>query len=161
MVRALGSFRWALCKTIQGVNWNNIQVRSLTAEYSDYIQFYKKNHDLSDERKEKIKLQIQRGRNNLRQVFTLDYETWVKAESTGSVRLNKVVREMLATYCPFAAQVRDAVIKQPIFEEAFARSIRERARKVHELELRFKALEAKGIEVPEELKKTLEFYKSM
>ncbi len=48
-----------------------------------------------------------------------------------------------------------------IFEEAFARSIRERARKVHELELRFKALEAKGIEVPEELKKTLEFYKSM
>ena len=161
MVRALGSFRWALCKTIQGVNWNNIQVRSLTAEYSDYIQFYKKNHDLSDERKEKIKLQIQRGRNNLRQVFTLDYETWVKAESTGSVRLNKVVREMLATYCPFGAKIREAVTKQPIFEDAFARSNRERAKKVHELELRFKALDAKGIEVPEALQKTLEFYKNM
>ena len=161
MIKAFGHFRWALCKTIQGVNWNNIQIRSLTAEYSDYIQFYKKNHDLSDERKEKIKLQIQRGRNNLRQVFTLDYEVWIKAESTGSVRLNKVVREMLATYCPFGAKVKEGVVRQPIFEEAFARNTRERARKVHELELRHKALEAKGIEVPEPLIKTLEFYKNM
>lgn len=161
LIRSFGHFRWALCKTIQGVNWNNIQVRSLTAEYSDYIQFYKKNHDLSDEWKEKVKLQIQRGRNNLRQVFTLDYEVWVKAESTGSVRLNKVVREMLATYCPFGASIREAVCRQPIFEGAFARSNRERAKKVHELELRHKALEAKGIEVPEALVRTLEFYKSM
>ena len=161
MVRAFGHFRWALCKTIQGVNWNNIQVRSLTSEYSDYIQFYKKNHDLSDERKEKIKLQIQRGRNNLRQVFTLDYEVWVKAESTGSVRLNKVVRDMLAMYCPFASEIREAVCKQPLFEEAFSRSNRERSKKVHELELRHKALEAKGIEVPEPLVKTLAFYKTM
>ncbi len=161
MIRAFGHFRWALCKTIQGVNWNNIQVRSLTSEYSDYIQFYKKNHDLSDERKEKIKLQIQRGRNNLRQVFTLDYEVWIKAESTGSVRLNKVVRDMLAMYCPFGAEIREAVCKQPLFEEAFSRSNRERSKKVHELELRHKALEAKGIEVPEQLVKTLEFYKTM
>ncbi|MCR5427881.1 MAG: cyclic nucleotide-binding domain-containing protein [Lachnospiraceae bacterium] len=161
LTRAFGHFRWALCKTIQGVNWNNIQVRSLTAEYSDYIQFYKKNHDLSDEWKEKVKLQIQRGRNNLRQVFTLDYEAWIKAESTGSVRLNKVVREMLATYCPFAANIRENICRQPIFEAAFSRSNRERGKKVHELELRHKALEAKGIEVPEELVRTLEFYKSL
>ena len=77
------------------------------------------------------------------------------------MRLNKVVREMLATYCPFAANIRETVCRQPIFEGAFARSNRERAKKVHELELRHKALEAKGIEVPEALVRTLEFYKSL
>ena len=161
MIKSFGQFRWALCKTIQGTNWNNIQVRSLTSEYSDYIQFYKKNHDLSDERKEKIKLQIQRGRNNLREVFTQDYEAWMKSEVNGSIKLNKIVREMLATYCPFAAAVKAPLIRQPIYEEAFARNTRERNKKVHELELRYKALEAKGISVPEPLTDTLEFYKSM
>lgn len=161
MIKGFGQFRWALCKTIQGTNWNNIQVRSLTSEYSDYIQFYKKNHDLSDERKEKIKLQIQRGRNNLREVFTQDYEAWMKSEVNGSIKLNKIVREMLATYCPFSAQYKAALVRQPIYDEAFARNTRERNKKVHELELRYKALEAKGIKVPEPLTDTLEFYKSM
>lgn len=161
MMKAFGQFRWALCKTIQGANWNNIQFRSLTSEYSDYIQFYRKNHDLSDEAKEKVKLQIQRGRNNLREVFTQDYVVWVKAESTGAIRLNKVVREMLATYCPFSAEIRNGHARQPIFEDAFARNTRERNKKVKELELRYKALESKGIELPAVLTATLEFYRDL
>ena len=160
-IKAFGQFRWALCKTIQGTNWNNIQVRSLTAEYSDYIQFYKKNRELSDERKEKLKLQIQHGRNNLREIFTMDYETWIKTESTGAMRLNKVAREMLATYCPFAAELRANLTRQIAFEDAFARNVRERTKKVHELELRYKALENKGVVLPDELKNTMEFYKSL
>ncbi|MCR5685809.1 MAG: cyclic nucleotide-binding domain-containing protein [Lachnospiraceae bacterium] len=161
LVKALGRYRWDLCKTIQGANWNNIQVHSLTSEYSDYIQFYKKNHDLSDDRKEKIKLQIQRGRNNLREIFTLDYEVWIRNEATGSVKLNKVVREMLATYCPFAAEIRKRIGTQPLYEEAFARDIRERGKKGRELQLRLKGLETKGADIPEELKETLKFYREM
>lgn len=161
MMKAFGQFRWALCKTIQGTNWNNIQVRSLTSEYSDYIQFYRKNHDLSDEAKEKIKLQIQRGRNNLREIFTQDYVVWMKAEAAGAIRLNKIAREMLATYCPFAAELKQGHIRQPIFEDAFARNTRERNKKTKELELRYKALEAKGVELPAELTDTLVFYRDM
>lgn len=161
MIKAFGQFRWSLCKTIQGVNWNNFQVHSLTSEYSDYIQFYKKNHNLSDERKEKIKMQIQRARNNLRDVFALDYEVWMKYEVNGSVRLNKIARDILAMYCPFSADIERTLMSQPLFEEGFARSNRERGKKTHELELRYKALEAKGVEIPEQLRRTLAFYRDM
>lgn len=161
LIKAFGQYRWALCKTIQGTNWNNIQIHSLTSEYSDYIQFYKKNHELSDERKEKLKLQIQRGRNNLREIFTFDYEVWIKSEANGAIKLNKVVREILATYCPFTSEIIARLEKQPVFEQAFGRYNRERTKKAHDIELRYRSYEAKGIVVPEELKETLRLYKEM
>lgn len=161
LIKAFGEFRWALCKTVQGANWNNIQYQSLTAEYSDYIQFFKKNKELSDEKREKLKLQIQRGRNSLSRIFSMDYEMWMKAESGGSVRLNRVAREILATYCTFCTPVRKNLVKQPLYEEAFARSSRERSKKIHELEIRFKSLEKNGTEIPEELKLTMKFYREM
>ena len=161
MIKAFGRFKWDLCKTIQGPNWNNIQIHSLTSEYSDYIQFYKKNRDLSDERREKIKLQIQRGRNNLREIFTLDYEIWIKNESNGAMKLNKVARDMLATYCPFAAPIRQKLISQPMYEEAFTRDTRERGKRKKDLQLRIKGLETKGIKIPDEIRETLKFYSEM
>ncbi len=158
MAKLFGNFRWELCKTIQGVNWNNIQNKSLTAEFMDYIQFYRKNRAISEERKEKIKLQIQRCRNNSREIFTSDYETWVLAESTGAIRLNKVTREILATYCPFIKEIRAGLLKQPTYEEAFARFERERNKKLKELDLKHRALE-RTIEIPEKMMETLSFYK--
>lgn len=161
MIKAFGQYRWSLCKTIQGTNWNNIQVRSLTSEYSDYIQFFKKNKDLSEERREKIKLQIQRGRNNLREVFTLDYIAWMRNEAAGAIKLNKVAREILAMWCPFSVSLKEQLIKQPLYEEAFARNARERNKKTHELDMRFRSFESKGITVPPELTHTLEYYRDM
>ncbi len=161
MIKALGEFRWALCKTIQGANWNNIQYESLTADYSDYIQFFRKNKDLSEEKREKLKLQIQRGRNSLSRIFAMDYELWMKSEAIGSVRLNKVAREIMATYCPFCASVRNNLVRQPMFEEAFQKNSRERTRKVHELEIRYRSLEKNGVTLPAELKNTMRFYKEL
>ncbi|MCR5323245.1 MAG: cyclic nucleotide-binding domain-containing protein [Lachnospiraceae bacterium] len=158
MIKAFGRFKWELCKTIQGPNWNNIQFHSLTSEYADYIQFYKKNHDLSEERREKIKLQIQRGRNNLREIFALDYEIWIKNEANGAMKLNKVAREMLATFCPFAAPIRKKLSSQPMYEEAFARDARERGKRGRELALKIKGLETKGVTIPDEIRETLRFY---
>ena len=57
LIRMTGAFRWELCRTIQGTYWNDVRERSLTSEYCDYIQFYRKNKDLSEEAKEKIKKQ--------------------------------------------------------------------------------------------------------
>ena len=48
MIKLFGRFRWELCRTMQGAMWNNIQIKSLTSEYSDYVQFYRKNRELSD-----------------------------------------------------------------------------------------------------------------
>lgn len=158
ITRCCGRFRWELCRTMQGVSWNNVQIKSLTSEYSDYIGFYKKNRDLSDERKEKLRLQIQKCRNNTREIFALDYESWIKNESRSSQLLTKPVREIMATYCPFSKEIRAKQEGQPAFVDAFARFNRERAKKNREMDLRFRVLEKDGIEIPEELIATKEFY---
>ena len=153
-----GKYHWELCKTIQGTAWNNILVPSLTSEYSDYIQFYRKNKELSAEKKELLKNQFTRCRNNMREIFVYDYTIWMKFESAGAIRLNKVARRMLATYCPFKKEIRAKIASQPIFEEAMAKFERERLKKCKELALRFKAIENKGGTIVEELAKTQRFY---
>lgn len=160
-IRVCGRFRWEICRTIQGAAWNDVKVKSLTSEYVDYIQFYKKNRALSEEKKEKLKMQIQKGRGNTREVFVIDYLLWIKNESAGSLRMNKVAREILATYCPFAKELRDKVQTQPLFEEAMARFNRERLKKIKDLDLRFRTYETKKIEITEELQKTMEFYRDL
>jgi len=160
VIKTFGRFRWELCRTMQGSAWNNIQYKSLTSEYADYIQFYRKNKELSEERKEKIKQQIMKGKNSTREIFVQDYELWMKSEALGAMRLNKVSREILAMYCPFNKEIRAAVETQPAFADPIAKFKRERMKKVRELELRYHSYTAKqGIELTPELVENLSFYK--
>ena len=158
MIKLFGRFRWELCRTIQGASWNNIQSRSLTSEYFDFVQFYKKNRELSEDKKEKLKLQIQKSRNNTREVFVIDYENWIKHEAQGGICLSKPVREILATYCPFPKKLREKVSDQPIFRDAMARFQRERGKKIKEYDLKFKVWERDGLDIPEEIIETKRFY---
>ncbi len=160
LIRVSGRYRWELCRTIQGAAWNNIQVKSLTSEYTDYLMYYKKNRDISEERKEKVKAQLQKAKNSYREVFAMDYEVWMKNESTGAIKLNKVAREILATYCPFDMPIRKQLVSQPVFEEAMVRQTRERAKKIREVELRNFAITKGGAELPQELADTLAYYKN-
>ena len=160
IVRTFGRFRWELCRTMQGSSWNNVQIKSLTSEYSDYIQFYKKNKELSEERKEKIKQQIMKGKNSTREIFVQDYELWIKSEAMGAMRLNKVSREILTMYCPFNKEIRQALESQPAFADAIMKYRREKSKKVREIELRYHALMTKqGIELTPPMVETLKFYK--
>lgn len=161
MIALFGRFRWELCRTMQGGAWNNVQIKSLTSEYSDFIQFYKKNRELSDTRKEKLKLQIQKSRNNTREVFVLDYLNWIRHESKGGMLLSKPVREIMATYCPFSKEIRESIADQPLFKEAMARYQRENGKKQKEYDLKFRVWDKDGIEVPEAIKETQRFYKDM
>ena len=160
-ITIFGRYHWELCKTLQGTAWNNILVPSLTSEYSDYIQFYRKNKDLSAEKKELLKNQFTRCRNNMREIFVFDYTIWMKFESAGAIRLNKVARRMLATYCPFKKEIRKKIASQPIFEEAMAKFERDRLKKCKEILLRFKAIENKGGTIVEELSTTQRFYEEL
>ena len=38
----VGRYRWEMCRKLQGVRWNDISEHSLTSEYYDYIQYYKR-----------------------------------------------------------------------------------------------------------------------
>lgn len=158
VIQVMGAFRWELCRTIQGAYWNNITVKSLTSEYSDFIQFYRKNKELSEERKEKLKLQIQKHRNNSREVFVSDYDNWIRHEAKGGMVLSKQVREIMATYCPFQKTIRGSIAGQPLFRDAYARFERQRAKKQREYDLKFRIWEKEGAVIPETIIATRDYY---
>lgn len=158
MLKMFGRFRWELCRCIMGMSWNDIKYKSLTSEYMDYIQFYRKNRELSEEWRQKIKLQIQKGRNNSREVFLIDYVNWIRSESSGSMKMNKVAREIIATYIPFAKTYREKLGVQRNYELAMARFNRNVAKKRQEAEFRIRAVKKVSEVVPEELLNNYDFY---
>ncbi len=161
LTRIFGRYRWELCRTIEGPAWNNVTHKSLTSEYNDYLQFYRKNKELSEEKKDKIKAQIQKGRNSSREIFVIDYEQWINYEAIGALKLNKLVREMMATYCPFSKETREQLKAQPLFAEAMNRFYREKHKKVREIEGRHRLLQKDNIEITQELLDTLSYHRDL
>lgn len=160
MIKLTGNFRWELCRTMMGSAWNDISQSSLTSEYTDYIQFYKKNRDLSDEAKEKVKAQIQKYHNRLRDIFTADYDLWINNEAKGNVRLNKVVRSIFYKHCPFSRGIREQLDKQPIYNEISTQFRNLRAKLARELENRYGKY-SKNAALDPDLEQNLIFYRDM
>ena len=117
MIKLFGEFRWEMCKTVQGVHWNDVTDPSLTSMYCDYLQFFKKNSTLSTDNKEKLKTDLKKFSNNFKLVFIADYLSYIKYESAGSPRLNKVAREILFTFCPFSKEIREKLSDNPQYTE--------------------------------------------
>ncbi|MCM1283814.1 MAG: hypothetical protein NC180_08315 [Muribaculaceae bacterium] len=158
MVEVLGRYRWEICRRIQGVYWNDIREASLTSEYYDYVQFYRKNGELSADAKEKLKLALSRARNNYREVFVKDYQNWMKYESQGSFRLNKVARAIFLRYCPFPREVRQGLISNPVYAAAFMKLEAENKKKVQRLTALYDKYQAVGGTLTPDLKENLSFY---
>lgn len=161
MLKLIGNFRWELCKTMMGVAWLDVTQSSLTSDYTDYIQFYKKNNDLSEEDKDKINEQIQKHRNMTREIFTSDYEIWVNYESKGNVRLNKVVRGILYKHCPFSKPIREHLQKQPMYSDIASRFENIRAKKAREFEAHYRKFTKDGSTLDPDLEHNLIFYRDM
>lgn len=153
LIRMTGEFRWELCKRVQGSRWNDVSDRSLTSEYYDYIQFYRKNHDLSAEAKEKVRIGLQRAKNSFKEMFVRDYLIWVLFEGTGSPRLNKVARTILFTYCPFPSDVCQVLQQNPLYTEILDRHRLHTAQKLHHLDVLIKKLQNSGTLVPDTLER--------
>lgn len=151
LVRLTGDFRWEMCKRVQGARWNDISEASLTSEYFDYIQFYKKNHDLSPDAKDKIKLNMQKAKNSFKEMFIRDYVSWVLFEGSGSPRLNKIARAILFTYCPFSKEIRDKLKMNPLYKETMDRYDIKLAQKIHHYDNLFQKLKNIGAEIPPEI----------
>jgi hypothetical protein len=158
VLHATGAYKWELTKTLLGPDWNNITSGSLTADYTDYVQFYKKNRDLSQEVKEKLAMEFKRFRDD-RARFINDYMIWAKYESDGTQRLNKVIRKIMAKHVPFTKPIRENLLKLPNFQEIIQKSINIKKRKAIELEPRYKKYRSdnNGI-LPKELENTIKFY---
>ncbi len=130
MLIAIGRFRWEMCRKLEGVHWNDIRENSLTAEYCSYIQFYRKNNDLSPDAKEKLKSTLISAKNNFREVFVKDYVNWIKFESKGSFRVNKVARDILVRHCPFPKAIRNELKINPMYQASITRFETENTKKL-------------------------------
>lgn len=124
----------------------------------DYIQYYRKNRDLTDEKRKKIKTQILKARNNSREVFLSDYEMWIYNEAKSAMKLNKVSRYILATYCPFNKETREVLKTNATFAEAMMKQQKNFGEKAKEWALRIKKRQNNGLEVPKEFYETYEYY---
>ena len=151
LVRLTGDFRWEMCKRVQGARWNDVSEPSLTSRYFDYIQFYKKNHELSADAKDKIKLSMQKAKNNFKEMFIRDYESWILYEGTGSPRLNKIARAILFDYCPFAKAIRDKLKANPLYKEMMERYDVKLGQQIHHLDNVFLKLKHIGAQIPPEI----------
>ena len=151
LVRLTGEYRWEMCKRIQGARWNDVSEPSLTSEYFDYIQFYKKNRDLSADAKDKIKLSMQKAKNSYKEMFIRDYEAWILYEGTGSPRLNKVARAILFAHCPFSKEIRDKLKINPLYKETMERYDIKLSQKVHHMDNLCQKLNNTGVEIPAEI----------
>ena len=161
IIRMTGEFRWELCKRVQGFRWNDITEPSLTSLYCDYVQFYRKNNNLSLEMKEKVKLSLQRCRNSFKEMFVQDYITYILYEGNGSPRLNKVARQILFEFCPLDAEGMERLAKNPTYTEL----IKQRKVKQEQKLQRYEGLERKLLKetgsVPLSLKQEIDFIKGI
>lgn len=151
MVRLAGEFRWEMCKRVQGSRWNDVSERSLTSEYFDYVQFYRKNHELTNDAKEKIKTSLQRAKNSFKEMFVRDYIVWVFFEGTGSPRLNKVARKILLTYCPFPAKLSKTLEQNPMFTEMIAHRNVVMNQRLHHIDMFMQKLRSCNTAIPKTL----------
>lgn len=158
VIAVVGSFRWEICRKVQGIHWNDVREKSLTAEYCTYMQFYKKNRELSADAKEKVKSMLTRAKNNYREVFVRDYMNWILFEAKGSFRLNKVARDILVRYCPFAKLIRMELMANPIYQSSMNRFEAENNQKLQKCQMIYSKYEKEGGVITPELKENLLFY---
>ena len=158
MIESCGRYRWEICRKIQGMRWNDIRENSLTAEYCDYLQFYRKNRDLTNEAREKVKSALQKGKNNYREVFVRDYVNWIKFEARGSMRLNKVARSILFRYCPLAKPRRRQRGESPGCREMIERYEILTQKEKEKVEKIFDKYEKSGGELLPEMKQYLTYF---
>jgi len=156
LVEAIGAFRWELLKSILGPEWNDVSKSSLTSDYTDYVQFYKKSRELSDEVKEKLAAEFKRFRDD-RSKFVNDYSQWIRFESKGTMKINRVVRAIFYRHVPFSKEIREVVKTQPAFAEFHTRFTNIRRKRLTELENRWKKYGDKET-LPPALRETLRYF---
>lgn len=157
MTKLCGEFRWEMCKTEQGIHWNDMRDPSLTAEYTDYLQFFKKNSAFTSDIKDKIKAELKKHNNNYKNVFVADYNDYIRFESNGSMKLLKPAREILAKYCPFTGDAKQLLSTNPTYQSFVERFNNHEQRDRRVVQLTIKRFEKDGIDIPKELTEEVKY----
>ena len=121
MISAIAAYRWEICRSVKGVNWLDPVDGGITGSMVDYLSFYKKNSSLSFEQKERISNLKKKFRNDNKRLFSHLYFTWLEYEHKGVLRLNDIEREIFCKHIPFGKNIRDRLIKLPLYEKYIGR----------------------------------------
>jgi len=159
VIRLAGEFRWEMCKRVQGSRWNDVTDPSLTSLYSDYLQFYMNNRNISMQTMTAIRNELSSARNNFRTVFVSNYGVWLLNESKGSSRLNNLSITILMTFCPFSAPIRESLSTNMRYSEPLTRYNIKQQRRVQHLTRLIQKITMSGKSVPQELRDELEYAK--
>ncbi len=155
-LKACGVFRWELLRELLGHAWTDPTESSLTSDYMDYIQFYRKNPKLSPEVKEAVKIEFKRFRTD-RDKFVNDYINWIIYEFDGQMKLNVVAREIFFKHVPFKKAYLDKLGKSPRYADIHTRLTNIRKKKLREMQNRYYKYTKDGASLPEELQDNMDF----
>lgn len=78
-------------------------------------------------------------------------------EAAGAMRLNKVVRGIMFTYCPIAPEIAEGLLVQNAYQEAARRYMTEKRKQEKSLSNTIYRFEKNNLPVPEELERTKKY----
>ncbi|TGJ98990.1 hypothetical protein EHQ53_10595 [Leptospira langatensis] len=100
VTKVLGEFRWETERTLRGNKWKEPTPASITSEYFDYIENFRRNPHLTVEAKKRVEQQWEKTGKNIKDMFSIDYANWILMEAEGKPRLNRIAREILSRFVP-------------------------------------------------------------
>lgn len=145
LVETIGRFRWVLARAVAGYSWADPVEGGLTGRYLDYITFYKKNPELTEEMKAKIADDFKSLSLDVDK-FVRDYSLWMRYESQGIQRLNRVARRIFCEFTPFAISLRKNVSKNPAFTEILIKDSNKRRKSRIEMERKMQKYQQDGVD---------------
>ncbi|GBF38517.1 hypothetical protein [Leptospira johnsonii] len=99
VTKALGEFRWETERSFRGRKWKDSPPDTMTSQYNEYLEYFPNSPSLTFEAKKKIKEQWTKARQNIKDMFAVDYANWILYEQIpGRSKLNAKVREILSRY---------------------------------------------------------------
>ncbi|MDC7239004.1 MAG: hypothetical protein PQJ50_01460 [Spirochaetales bacterium] len=150
IVTQLANFRWELQKSIAGYNWTDPVEGGVVGVYYDYIQYYRKNPNITPEAKERLSEFIKKTKSD-KDRFASDYANWVQFEYEGKMRLNGYARDIFYRFCTFPAEVREVMARKPDFKVMENRLQSRRLKESLKLKSKMIKFEKKGVPLPREL----------
>jgi hypothetical protein len=156
LLELLASFRWELKKSIAGFNWTDPVEGGLVGAYYDYIQFYRKNPNITPEAKKRLADFIKRTKSD-KDRFARDYMSWIIHEYEGRARLNSYARELFYRYCPFPLDKRTEMAGKPLYQSLETKFINRRQKEILRIKTKIKKMEKMEQPIPQDIVAYMEY----
>lgn len=143
MVDAVAHFRWELARAVAGHEWADPVYGGLSGKYFDYLSFFKKNTEIPAEAKEEL-MKVWANARTDGDRFAEEYRLWVRHESQGVQKLNRVTRRIFVDHIPFARPLRERLLSHPVFGEIIRKDSNRRLKATQAIEIKEKMMQKAG-----------------